>query len=401
MVDKKKMNTGAYNLTCFTKSGAEWKAYGSFTISFTEESNRLIVATHLELFNSDKKWVDTSISDANTLKPVYRSSITPDRRTILRFGKEVTGYYKDASIPQKNILEPLANDFFESYTYPYLLSALPLKAGYRASLSVYEYVPGQSSNTKKAIITSVTSNTLNSEFSGEHKVWQVSVVEEKTNDLYEYYIDKEGGRLWKIEVISKGQHTLMVDSERDYNPLPVFDKQSTMTMITAGNAVIEGQAFARDNQNEGMLKGMAVLNINKKQFAPQGTRIVLIPYTAYFKAWIKLNESLRKKGKSYPLQADAAASIKTATVYDDRGSFEFVNLMPGDYLLFTEFGYVHTSSRTEVVGYTDTYINGTFQGSSANTATYSFSGNAAAAVKKLITIKQDGEKLKVKLKKTL
>lgn len=75
--------------------------------------------------------------------------------------------------------------------------------------------------------------------------------------------------------------------------------------------------------------------------------------------------------------------------------------MPGDYLLYTEFGYIHTSSRTEVIGYTDTYINGMFQGSSANTTTSSYSTNASAHVKKIVTIDKEGEEVTIKLKKTL
>ncbi len=190
--------------------------------------------------------------------------------------------------------------------------------------------------------------------------------------------------------------------ETDYNPFTTkFDKAYTLKLITAGNSVILGQAFARDNQNGGMLKGIAVLNINKKQFARTGTSVLLIPYTAFFKEWIKLNDDSRKKGRAIPLPKEAAECIKSTTVYDDAGHFEFTNLMAGEYLLYTEFGYVHTSSRTEVVGYTDTYINGIFQGSRANTTTYNVSGNVSAAVKKTVTIKNNGDKEEVKLKKTL
>jgi hypothetical protein len=146
---------------------------------------------------------------------------------------------------------------------------------------------------------------------------------------------------------------------------------------------------------------MAVLNINKKQYAKAGTRIILIPYTAYFKEWVSLNEKLRKKGRPVPLAKAAAACIKTTTVYDNEGYFEFTNLMPGEYLLYTEFGYLHTTTCTEVVGHTDTYINGMFQGSSANTETYKYGTNAVAGIKKVVTVKKVGEKLSSKLKKTL
>jgi hypothetical protein len=83
-----------------------------------------------------------------------------------------------------------------------------------------------------------------------------------------------------------------------------------------------------------------------------------------------------------PLAKDAAACIKTTTVYDQEGHFEFTNLMPGEYLLYTEFGYTHTTTRTEVIGYTDTYINGMFQGSAANTQTYKYGTSAVAGIKK-------------------
>ena len=75
--------------------------------------------------------------------------------------------------------------------------------------------------------------------------------------------------------------------------------------------------------------------------------------------------------------------------------------MPGDYLLYSEFGYVHTGIQTEITGYTDTYINGMFQGSTANTESHGYTSNAAATVKKMVTIQKDGDKVSVKLKKTL
>jgi hypothetical protein len=235
---------------------------------------------------------------------------------------------------------------------------------------------------------------------GEHKVWLVNVWEEVKKERYLYYIDKDTRRLWMVEIFSNGQHIIIIDKETDYNPYTnKFDKDATLPLIKNGNGVILGRAFARDNQSA--IKGLAVLNMNKKQYAGSGTSIILIPYTDFFKEWVKLNESSRKKGKSYPLPKEASECIKVASVYDDEGHFEFTGLMPGDYMLYTEFGYVHTATRTEVIGYTDTYINGMFQGSTARTNSYSYGTNATAGIKKVVTIKKDGEKLEVKLKKTL
>jgi hypothetical protein len=403
VLDKKWIRNGTYELACFAEAGGKQVEYSSFTIQVNAGNKTLAVYTAFQMTGSNDITVDTSISDGNTFKPLYRSSFSKSKDMVLHYGKEVTGFYYDKQTKKRHsVKEAVNNAFFDSYTYPYLLGLLPLTSGYKSDLAVYDYKPGNPTNTKKARIEEVKSNMYVSSVTGEHKVWQVNVFEEATRDSYTYYIDKDTRRLWKIEILTQGQRLLMVDKETDYNPFTTkFNKELTFKMVTAGNSVVLGQAFARDNQNEGMLKGMAVLNINKKQFAQNGTTVVLIPYTDYFKEWIKLNEASRKKGRAIPLPKEATDCIKVTTVYDHEGHFEFTNLMPGDYLIYSEFGYVHTSIKSEVTGYTDTYINGLYQGTHTHTTTNAYNSNAAAAVKKTITIKTNGEKVSMKLKKTL
>ncbi len=60
----------------------------------------------------------------------------------------------------------------------------------------------------------------------------------------------------------------------------------------------------------------------------------------------------------------------------------------------------HGASQTEVTGYTDTYINGTYQGTNTNTTTHYFNVLMTASAQKVVTIKQDGETAVVKLKQT-
>lgn len=376
---------------------------GSFDFEVNMSNDLFSVYTSLGFINSGDRWLDTCISDANSGKPVYHSSFSNDKEYIFKYGKVVTGYYYDKKTKKRTqVKESLDEGVFDNYAYPYFLGLLPLKTGYTIDLSVYDYKPENAANVHKTRIEEVKNNIYDSPLSGEHKVWQVTVFEEATKDTYKYYIDKDTRRIWKIDILAKGQQLMLLDKELDFNPYTTqFDKEATLKLIKSGTAVISGQVFARDNQNEGPLKGMAVLNINKKQFAKAGTNVILIPYTDFFKEWLKLNEISRKKGRAIPLPADAAACIKTTSVYDKEGHFEFVNLMPGDYLLYTEFGYTHTGIKTEVIGYTDTYINGMFQGSMANTESYGYSTNTSAAVKKIVTIKKDRDKETVKLKKTL
>ncbi|TWI85785.1 hypothetical protein IQ13_0954 [Lacibacter cauensis] len=390
-------------MTYFTVRGNQQTAIGSFSIETSNAGNTVTLTTVLRLHGSAAQWIDTSIADSKTFQPLYRSSFSAEKEMVLRFGSSVTGYYRDKKTQRLvTVKESIKEGFFDAYMYPYLLGLLPLRSGYKTAIAVFEFNPASVTAFKKSMVEEVTSNLFQSPLTGDHQVWLVKVMEEATGDRYQYSIDKQSGRIWKIDIFSKGQHLLLVDQETDYNPLTAaFDKEQTLRLLQSGNATIGGQAFARDNENEGALKGMAVLNINKKQFAQPGTAVILIPYTAYFKEWMSLNEKLWKKGRSVPLAKEAAACIKTTTVYDQEGHFEFTNLMPGEYLLYTEFGYTHTTSRTEVIGYTDTYINGMFQGSSANTKTYKYGTNTVAGIKKIISIKKEGETVTVKLKKTL
>jgi hypothetical protein len=401
--DKQWLKNGNYEMTCFVVADGRQVEISSFVIDIKLSKETLSIYTTLSLPGSSDQWIDTSIADATSFKPIYRSSYNVNQEMQLRYGTAVTGYHYDKKTKKRSLIKDAVKEsFLDSYTYPYLLGLLPLTSGYSASLPVYDYKPEHTSHVKQAVIEEVKTSTYVSSLTGAHKVWQVTVLEAANNEKYDYYIDQETRRLWKIDILSKGQHLVMMDKEIDYNPFKnTFDKVATLQLIKGGSAVISGQVFARDNENGGLLKGKAILNINKKQFARTGTSIILIPFTEFFKEWIKLNEASRKKGRSIPLPKEATDCMKVTTVHDDKGHFEFVNLMPGDYLLYTEFRYVHTSHETEVVGYTDTYINGMFQGSTENTVTNSYQGNASAAVKKVVTIKKEGEKVEVSLKKTL
>ncbi len=142
----------------------------------------------------------------------------------------------------------------------------------------------------------------------------------------------------------------------------------------------------------GLLSNIAVANINKKQFAQEGTTIVLIPYTDYFKEWIKVNEASGKKAKEFPWIRMPPIVLKSLPYMMIKGHFGFVNLMPGSYLLLPNLDMTHTSIRSEVVGYTDTYVNGLFQGTSENRVSNAYGSNASASLKKVVTIDKAGEK---------
>jgi hypothetical protein len=401
--DSKLLKSGKYTLACYMVDGSNESAIGTVTIGINASNDKLALTTITALAGLEE-WKDTAISNLNTFKPIYRASHTSLKDMVLHFGSSVTGYYVDKKTGKKTQIQEAGNQYFiDGFTYPFILSLLPLTSGYSTDLSVYDYKPANNGNLKKAVVEEVKNSTWVSKYTGKHDVWEVTVVEPATDEKSVSYIDKKTRRLWQMDMWSNGQQIRMVDTETDFNAVKApFDKEATMKMVKGGTSIISGQVFARDFDDNGTIWAkMKVVNIQAKQVAPRGTQVVLIPYNDYFKEWIKVNESQRKKGREgIGLLDEAAQCIKTTKVYDDEGHFEFVNLMPGDYLLYTEFGYDHSYSQAEVVGYTDRYINGMFQGTTTNTVDRQYSTGAGAVIKKVVTVSKPGEKVEVKLKKT-
>lgn len=178
-----------------------------------------------------------------------------------------------------------------------------------------------------------------------------------------------------------------------------FNKSETMKLMTAGKSIIKGQAFAKDNRSG--IKGIAVLNINKRQYAPKGTSIVIIPQTEYFKEWLEVSKKYEKEGKIVELPNEAKSCIKIIQVKDDKGNFEINNLMPGQYLLMTDFGYVQDKQHTYTVGYENTYINDRLQSSREIEGHYNFKIISEANIRKTVTIKKDGDVEDINLRMTL
>ncbi|WP_212001067.1 hypothetical protein [Chitinophaga sp. HK235] len=397
--DSKLLKSGKYTLACYSVNGGSESEIGTFTIGINTTNDKLALTT-ITALSGLEEWKDTAISDLSTFKPIYRASHNTMKEMVLHFGNDVTGYYLDKKTGKKNQIKEAGNQYFvDSYTYPFLLSLLPLTSGYSTDLSVYEYKPTNNGNVKKAIVEEVKNSSYVSKFTGKHDVWEVMVLEPSTDAKSVSYIDKKTRRLWQVDMFSNGQQIRMVDMETDFNSIKApFDKEATMKMVKGGNAIISGQVFARDFNGNNK---MQVMNIQAKQVAPRGTQVVLIPYNDYFKEWVKVNEDQRKKGREgIAISDDAAQCIKSTKVYDEAGHFEFVNLMPGEYLLYTEFSFAHSYSQREVVGYTDHYINGMFQSTTANTVNRNYSVGTSATVKKIVTVSKPGEKVEVKLKKT-
>lgn len=406
-IDKSFFKTENYTMVYSIKQNGAFIEIGAYETTITNDSNKFDVKTTLSFHNSEIAWKDHFIADATSFKPISSTSERSGDRTLkLNFSNKIVGEIQNKTGIKTQINELTNKEFFDIATYPYILKALPLKSGYKATIPVYDYEAVEASKKFcNAIIKEVKTDLFVSDLTGEHQVWKVSVFEESTTHNFQYYIDKSNRKIWQINIISAtGDVILLKNKETDFNPFKnEFNKDETLKLVNNGSSTIDGVAFARDNENEGSLKGIAVLNINKKQFAPKGTTIVLMPYTAYYKEWMELNKKQAKikNAQPIPLPKDAFDCFKFTTVYDDEGHFEFTNLMKGKYLLSTSFGYNHTSRRTEVTGVSDVYYKGNYIGSNVYTSVFSYSVAGRANVQKVVIVSKNEEKLQVKLNKTL
>jgi hypothetical protein len=358
----------------------------TYQTEVSTNDNQLLFSSKLIFLKSDKQWKEQIVLDKNTLKPISRKS-EREARTF--------------DIKHANINK---GDYFDIATYPLVLCALPLDTGYKATIPVIDYDSPNKDKIQNVNITDVKSNIYNSELTGEHQVWKVSVNEESTGNLYDYFIDKASRKIYKITVSSKGNTLMLVDKETDFNPFKnTFDKEATLKMVTKGNSVISGEAFAKDDRSgrDDSKFRIDVLNVNKKQFAPKGTKVVLLPYTEYFKEWMELNKKQKKiKGaQPIPLSIDAQSCVLTTEIYNDKGNFEFTNLTEGDYFVFISFNYTDTFSRREITGTSDVYINGNYAGTQLNTDIFDYAQTGNANFQKIVTIKSNGETVKIKLKR--
>lgn len=406
-IDRTFLKSDSYSMSYSIKQNGSYIEIGEYETIIIADNNKLDVKTALSFHNSETVWKDHFVTNSNSLEPISSHSDRTGYRILkLNFSNTITGEIQNKTGKKTPINESRRDNFFDIAIYPYILKSLPLHSGYKAAIPVYDYEAiDQNNKFCNVIIKEVKTDQFVSDLTGEHQVWKVSVFEESTKHNFQYYIDKNDRRIWQITIVSnKGDNILLKNKEIDFNPFQnKFDKEETLKLVNNGNATIEGVAFARDNENEGVLKGIAILNINKKQFAPKGTTIVLIPYTAYYKEWMELNKKQTKikNAQPIPLPKDAFDCFKFTTIYDDDGHFEFTNLMPGEYLVSTSFGYNHTSRRTEVAGISDVYYKGNYVGSNVYTSVFSYTVAGQANVQKIVTISKDGEKLKLKLKKTL
>lgn len=165
-------------------------------------------------------------------------------------------------------------------------------------------------------------------------------------------------------------------------------KEATAEIRPLGTSVIKGQAY---------FKGALLA---AKKYPPKGSQAVgLIWMTDEFKAWYEQVKRDQKMPKQIP-QAILKHFMRTK-ILDDKGSFVFTNMPPGEYLLITDFSYERTRNQEEVIGRTDVYTaGGRYIGSNNQITVNTYAFQEGVTFEKRVVVPADGQTIEVSLDKS-
>lgn len=398
-INTARLKPGKSLFTIYYVKNNTWTKKGTFTNEIAISGNELkFVADYKD---EKDEWFRkrTSTADAKTLSPVGYKSEGLKNSLDLNFGNTITGKYRYVNGDKdKQIAIKPTGKFVDFNVSEILFTTLPLDVGYKAVVPEFYYGDSPDSVLSNYIIKDVKSYIHRSPKTGSHESWLVNVLEESSGAVYAYVIDKKDYRIWQREMpAGGGTIEICVNEELDYQPIESrFDKEENLRRIEKGNSVIVGTAFARDHG-----RGVTVVNINRAQYAPRGTVVSILPNSAYIEEWKEVNRKIRKRNKipEVPIDPNVAACIKKTTVYDDKGHFEFTNLMPGEYILLTSFGYTHRYSYQYYAGTSNlVHPSGTVLSSNPIYKSANAASGATAEIEMKVTIRKDGDKVDVNLK---
>jgi len=177
-----------------------------------------------------------------------------------------------------------------------------------------------------------------------------------------------------------------------YYPQAFFDKNKAQEMISYGKSTIEGVASTKQKTIYGYKAPLA-----KKQYAREGTVIMLFPCTEYFNEWYKLRSKKENK-KTQILMSEDAFKYRIETTTDAYGRFKFEKMKPGKYYLEAIVDFMATSSyRQQTATETGYNVYGQALYSTPVYSTFFYNYNSANRESKFVEIKEDGQLLEIKL----
>lgn len=184
---------------------------GNIQTKIQKEKQKTYIITTVDIKQSPTKWIDSTIVETLSLKPLYHSSFNQQRDMVLNFGKKITGYYFDKNTQTKTPISETTNvSFFDSNFYPQLIRCLPLKEGYSNTISIFDYNPTAKIGVITATIKNTEEATIN--FNGKKRtVWKIVTTDDISDNttINTYYIDTTTREILKQEIDFGGRKMII------------------------------------------------------------------------------------------------------------------------------------------------------------------------------------------------
>jgi hypothetical protein len=212
LVKEKWLKNQNYEMTWFGMKDTIKFEIGKIRTQISNDKNKIIVTTQVSMNQMTTTWVDSSIADYKTLKPIRHSSYNGQRDMVLKFGNIVTGYYNDKIKKEVSEIQDTTNGaYFDSNLLQSLISWLPLKENYQKDISIYDYNPKGKIGVLNASVQCVKKGTYLTKKSGVRAVWIVSVVDEigEGKNISTYYIDIMDRNIWMLLVEASGRKMML------------------------------------------------------------------------------------------------------------------------------------------------------------------------------------------------
>ena len=93
--EKKWIKNANYQMKWYALKDTAKLEIGKVTTQIAIDKANLTVITQVSMNKMKTIWIDSTVADLKTLKPIRHSSYNMQRDMVLNFGKVVTGFYND------------------------------------------------------------------------------------------------------------------------------------------------------------------------------------------------------------------------------------------------------------------------------------------------------------------
>ncbi|MCA6364265.1 MAG: hypothetical protein IM638_14600 [Bacteroidetes bacterium] len=199
-----------YETSWFMMVGKKEIPIGLMTDSVRFANGKLYVVSTMRMRNSDRLWIDSTIADSATLKPIRHSSVNAQREMVLNFNPIITGHYINLKKNErKEIRDTVSAAYFDSNLYTHLVRWVKLEDGLKKDITIYNYDPDKKSGIMQMHIAEVKSQVFTSGKNNKYEVWRVVVTDDISPGLASvYYIRKSDRQLVHQEIV-KGKKVKM------------------------------------------------------------------------------------------------------------------------------------------------------------------------------------------------